>query len=204
MRPKPSGSRLEHGSNTNNCRLYWCRCVVALALIWLSPVVPAVAQQLDPAVIAVIDYQRILRDAKSAKSIRDQVEARRQSYQIQIADEEKRLHEADKDLAAQRSVLSAEAYAEKRRLFEEDVNGVQRSVQERRRQLDDVSAAALAEVRTAIINVVGELAEDRGFNVVLPSSGVLLFSPMIDLTEDVLANLDERLPIVKVPEDLSE
>ena len=72
--------------------------------------------------------------------------------------------------------------------------------QERRRQLDQVAAAALNEVRAAMIQVVGELAEARGFNLVLPSSGLLLFSPQIDLTDEVLARLDQKLPNIKVPD----
>ena len=73
-------------------------------------------------------------------------------------------------------------------------------VQERRRQLDQAKALALNEVRSAVIEIVGELADIRGFNLVLPTSGLLLFSPQIDLTEEVLRRLDARLPNVKVPE----
>ena len=51
-----------------------------------------------------------------------------------------------------------------------------------------------------MIQVVGELSDSRGFNLVVPSSGLLLFSPQIDLTADVLARLDLKLPNVKVPE----
>ena len=139
------------------------RTLLTLALLAGStawPLGPAVAQDtLPPAVAAVIDYQRILRDARAARAIRDQVEARRKLYQDEIAKEEQRLHEADKELARQRSVLSADAFADQRSEFESDVAGVQRMAQERRRQLDQAAAAALSEVRTAMIQVVGELAE---------------------------------------------
>ncbi|MCB1969302.1 MAG: OmpH family outer membrane protein [Geminicoccaceae bacterium] len=169
----------------------------------VGTLLPAVAmaqavEPLEPAVAAVIDYQRILRDAKAAQSIRNQVEARRKRYQDQIAREEQRLHEEDKALTKRRTILSAEAYAEKRQAFEADVGEVQRMVQERRRQLDDVSSEALSQVRNTLIEVVGDLAERAGFNVVLPSSGVLLFSPRIDLTEEVLTRLDAKLPDVKL------
>ena len=43
-----------------------------------------------------------------------------------------------------------------------------------------------------MIEVVGELADARGFNLVLPSSGLLLFSPEIDLTDEVMARLDAQ------------
>jgi outer membrane protein len=77
---------------------------------------------------------------------------------------------------------------------------VQRMLQTRRQQLDDVAAMAMSEVREAVIQVVGELAEQRGFNLVLPSANVLLFSPQIEITDEVLGKLDERLPEVQVPD----
>ena len=138
------------------------------------------AQQLPPTVAAVIDYQRIIREAAAARSISEQIEARRKAYQEEISKEEQRLHEADKAFAKQRSLLTPEAFAEKRREFEQEVAEVQRLVQERRRALDSASAEALDEVKSALIEVVTSIAEERGFNLVLPSSEVLFFSRRID------------------------
>ncbi len=157
------------------------------------------AQQLPPAVVAVIDYQRILRDSAAARSIRDQIDARRKAYQAEINKQELRLHDADKEVAKQRSLLTPEAFAQKRRQYEQEVADVQQMVQERRRELDSVSAGALNEVKKALIEVVTGIADERGFNVVLPTSDVLFFARKIDLTDEVLAKLDESLPDVRVP-----
>jgi Skp family chaperone for outer membrane proteins len=180
-----------------------CTLIALAALVvvgWLQPWQDqdAAAQKLPTTVAAVIDYQRILRDAAAARSIREQIEARRKTYQEEISKEEQRLHEADKEFAKQRSVLSPEAFAEKRREFEQDVAEVQRKVQERRRELDRMSAAALNEVKEALIEIVTSIAEERGFNLVLPTSEVLFFSRSLDLTEEVLAKLDARLPQVQL------
>ena len=174
--------------------------VAGLVSALLPGMVAAQNTPLPPATAAVIDYQRVMREARAAQSIRNQVEARRARYQEEIAAEEQRLLEADRELARQRGILSAEAFAERRKSFEEEVAQVQRFVQERRQQLDDVSAMALGEVREAVIQVVGELADQRGFNLVLPSAGVLLFSPQIEITDEVLDKLDADLPDVRVPE----
>jgi len=173
---------------------------LAAALATAAPANEAQAQKLPPTVAAVIDYQRILREAAAARSIRDQIEVRRKAYQEEISKEEQRLHEADKEFAKQRSLLTAEAFTEKRREFEHDVAEVQRLVQERRRELDNVAAVALNQVKEALIEVVTSIADERGFNLVLPSSEVLFFARRIDLTEEVLAKLDGRLPDVRVPE----
>jgi len=176
--------------------------LLALALAGVGIPGAARAQPLPAAVAAVIDYQRILRDAAAARSIRDQIEVRRKAYQEEISKEEQRLHEADKAFAKQRSVLTPEAFADKRREFEQEVAEVQRMVQERRRALDDASAIALNEVKKALIEVVTSIADERGFNLVLPSSEVLFFSRRIDLTEEVLAKLDAHLPDVRVPQNV--
>ncbi|MGH6944778.1 MAG: OmpH family outer membrane protein [Geminicoccaceae bacterium] len=179
-----------------------CSLVTALVMggaLALCAIAPLQAQQLPTTVAAVIDYQRILREASAARSIRDQIEVRRKAYQDEISKEEQRLRDADKAFAKQRSLLTPEALAEKRQAFEQDVAEVQKLVQERRHELDEVSAVALNQVKDALIEIVTGMAEERGFNLVLPSSEVLFFARKIDLTEEVLQKLDAKLPKVVVP-----
>ena len=82
--------------------------------------------------------------------------------------------------------------------FEQQVNSVQDLAQERRRQLEEISSEAVGEVQQALVEIVTGMAEDKGFNIVLPSSQLLFFARQIDLTDEVLAKLDEKLPEVVV------
>jgi outer membrane protein len=187
----------------DRCRRFLPALLLALVMQALPPAAgPAGAQKLPTTVAAVIDYQRILREARAAQSIREQIERRREAYQGEIGREEERLRATDQAFAKQRSLLAPEALAEKRRDFEKEVVEVQRMVQERRRKLDLASAAALNEVKQSLIEIVTGIAEARGFNLVLPSSEVLFFARSIDLTDEVLTRLDERLPNVAVPENV--
>ena len=167
-----------------------------------TPAAPV--QPLPPVVAAIIDYNKVMRESKAAKGIRDQIEARRKSYQDQIAKEEQKLDGVQKELAKQRGVLSTEAFGKKRDDFQKQVLGVQRMVQERRRQLDQVSAAAYNQVKSAMVQIATDLSTVRGFNVVLPSSTVLLYSPQIDLTDEVIRRVDAKLPSVKVPDKVTQ
>lgn len=176
-----------------------------LALLAIAASAPlalrrGVAQPLPATVAAVVDHQRIMRDSRAARSIQQQLEVRRKLYLDQLAKEEQRLNEVGKDLARQRGVLAAEAFAARRKEYEEAVHALQRASNDRRRQLDQALGAANAQLRQALKEIVDELAEARGFNLVLPASALLLFSPKIDITEEVLARLDRKLPSVKVPE----
>ncbi len=161
-------------------------------------------EKLPPAVAAVIDYQRVLREAKAAKSISDQLEARRKLYQDQIAKEEQKLNDADKELAKQRGVLSAEALGAKREDLQKRAAELQKLVNDKRRQLGSVSSAALNDVRNAMLQVVGDLSGEHGFNLVLPSNTVLMFAPKIDMTDEVIKRLDEALPSVKIPDKVAQ
>ncbi len=173
--------------------------LLALVLVVVSAARDLAAQRLPEAVVAVVDYQRLLSESKAAQSIRAQIEARRKRYQEEISAKEQELLEQDRELSRQRALLSPEAFQQRRRAFEEEAARVQRLVQQRRRELDTASAQAYAVVRDAILEIIGGMAESRGFNLVLPSSTVLLFSPKLDLTEEVLEELNRRLPEVKVP-----
>ena len=167
-----------------------------------TPAAPV--QPLPPVVAAIIDYNKVMRESKAAKGIRDQIEARRKSYQDQIAKEEQKLDGVQKELAKQRGVLSTEAFGKKRDDFQKQVLGVQRMVQERRRQLDQVSAVAYNQVKNAMVQIATDLSTIRGFIVVLPSSTVLLYSPQIDLTDEVIRRVDAKLPSVKVPDKVTQ
>lgn len=178
------------------------RLLARLALAMVAPVAlrEAAAQPLPATVAAVVDHHRIMRESRAARSIQQQLEVRRKLYLDQLAKEEQRLNEVGKELARQRGVLAAEAFAARRKEYEEAVQALQRTSNERRRQLDEALAAANAQLRQALKEIVDELALARGFNLVLPASALLLFSPTIDITEEVLARLDRKLPSVKVPE----
>ncbi len=185
----------------------WRRRVRAAALVaainglaCAATAQPAPSPPLAPAVVAVIDYQRLLRESDAAASIRAQVEIRRDRYETELAAERQRLEERDRALNRERAQLSAEDYRDQRRAFEDEVAAVQRLVQERRSELDQASGRAFQQVRDAVVTIIGELGEMYAFNIVLPRSEVLVFAPEVDLTSEVMQALNARLPAVPIAE----
>ncbi|MEQ8817723.1 MAG: OmpH family outer membrane protein [Thalassobaculum sp.] len=157
---------------------------------------PSVAQAELP--IAVVDVQGIMRAAKAAKAIHDQIETRRSAYQEEVAAEERRLRVAEQDLSQQRAVLAPDAYQQKVREFQTKVAEVQRQVQMRKRELDETFARAMNEVRKSLVAVVAEIAEQRGIKLVLFKSQIVIAEKSLDVSDETLQRLNERLPTVKV------
>ena len=178
----------------------WAAVLILQMAILGELALPGVAKadQLPTTVAAVVDYQRVLQEAAASKSIAEQMDVRRKAYQDEIAEQEQRLFEAERELSKQRSVLSEEAVNAKQKELETEVQAVRELTQKRRQQLEQVSAEAVSKVERALFEVLTTLAEERGLNVVLPASQVLFFARQIDLTDEVLAKLDATLSEVPV------
>lgn len=172
---------------------------------------PALAQQAEPAKkkaapeiipiripIAVLDVQAILRNASAVKNIRDQITKYGNQFEKEIEKERDGLRKANQELARQRTILAPEAFAEKRRKFEQRVVDVQRLVQRRQRELDKSRREAMSAVNKAYIKIVAALADKQKLAVILRKNQMAYSAPTLDVTKEILALLDKKLPTVKV------
>lgn len=157
------------------------------------------AQVLSGTVVAVIDFQQLERDALAAKNIRAQVETYRSRYAAVISEEEEQLRQQEHELQRQRAILSPEAFAQRRREFEDNVASLQRQVQNRTRRLERSIEAALASVNKVLGPIIESLSGELGFTLVLDKRQVRYVDDRFDITTIVLQRLDERLPLVTVP-----
>ncbi|MBH64608.1 MAG: hypothetical protein CL569_19610 [Alphaproteobacteria bacterium] len=172
-----------------------------LLLVCLAIVFPgfALGQGLPETVVAVIDFQKLERDALAAKNIRSQVEGYRSQYAAIISQEEEQLRQQEQELKRQRAILSPEAFAQRRREFEDSVARLQRQVQNRTRRLERSIETSLASVNKVLGPIIKDLSTEFGFTLVLDKRQVRYIDDRFDITPIVLQRLDERLPEVTVP-----
>jgi|TARA_B100002003_G_C13963631_1_gene466635 Skp family chaperone for outer membrane proteins len=148
--------------------------------------------------IGVLDVQAILREASAVKDIRGQITKYGTDFEKEIEKERNELRKANQELARQRTILAPEAFAEKRREFEQRVVEVQRLVQQRQRDLDKSRNVAMGAVNKAYIEVVAKLADDRNLAIIVRKSQTAYSVGSLDLTKAVLDLLNTNLPKVKV------
>ncbi|WP_281685253.1 OmpH family outer membrane protein [Thalassobaculum salexigens] len=163
----------------------WCIAGTALAQDSSSP-------------FAVVDVQGALRNSDAAKEIQAKINERRQAYQRQVTEEEKALRASEQELQQLRSTLAPEAYQQRLRAFRDRVTGVQKSVQERRRALDQSFTNAMNKVRDVLVSVIAEIADERGAKVVLFKDHIVIAEKSLDFSDEALRRLNERLPSVPV------
>lgn len=171
-------------------------CLAAvLALNWT---VQASAQQVESPSIGIVDVQRILVEAKAAKSVRPEMDQLRKSFQARVKEQEKSLRTAEQQLSQQRAILSREAFAEKRKAFTEQASAIQREVQQQRRRLDGAFNATKNVILKNLVQVAQEVAKQKKLNIVMEKRFVFISATALDITEDVLKALDRRLPAVSI------
>lgn len=173
------------------------------AVILLTVFLPFAVMAAEPAgdkplKIAVVDLQAILKDSKAGKSIQDQLDKLRKSFQDEFSKEEEKLRGQDQELTKLRATLAAEEFAKKRKEFEKNVGDAQRSAQEKRKQLEQAVGMATNQLQSKVFQVVGKIAEDRNVTLVLSRNQVFLAQRSVDITKDAIQNLDAQITTIPV------
>lgn len=164
------------------------------------------AEQMPAPVIAIIDFQRVTRDSAAGKNVRAQIDKQYAAYQAEIKKVQDELEKARAELAEQQSILPPEMMKEKREQFQKRAEELQRVVQLRKHQLDEMFSQGMRQVEQALVAILKEIAKERGINMIINASrgqGVVLFADnSLVITDVAREKLDKRLPAVplKVPE----
>lgn len=156
----------------------------------------AVAQESD--VIAVVDVEKILSESKAGKDIQKQLKSRREAFQKEFSERENALMKSEKQLIEDKATLSQDDFIERRKKFEKELLETRNLFQKRRNALDKGLSAALKDLRKNIFQVTAEVADDAGYKVVLTRSSVVIVEKNIEITEQVLKQLDKTVQTIKL------
>jgi len=173
------------------------RGAVALLVLlaWLPGGSPALGQVAKDR-IAAIDVQRIYRESAAAKAFRQEIDKRRAVEQDQFRAREKALLETDKELKRQRTILSNAIFTQKSQELAKQVETLNREIQNHNKTLKNLLDRGIREVQKSLIDVVQEIAVERGFDLVITAGSVVLQNPQLDITEEAMARLNARLPVL--------
>ncbi len=159
--------------------------------------VPVYAQAAAPT-IAIVDVEKILSEANAAKSLQKQIQAKKDAFQKEFADKEKSLKDTETKLMADKDKVSAEQFGKERKAYEEKILETRKLFQKRRNSLDQGLAKAMQELRKNIVASTAEVAEEKGYDIVVPRESVLIAEKSLDITAEVLKKLDAKLADVKL------
>lgn len=187
------------GSVSERASSVLARAAFVIGLTAAIAISPASAlDKIEPVSIAVVDAQLITRQSDAANTIRAQIEDRRKIFEQEFQQRETELRQTAEALPQQRAILAQDVFQARLREHQENVAALQRDVQTGKRQLDQAFGRAMGEVRKTMIDIVRELAEEAEIELVLPKDQIFLGHRRVDITQEVMTRLNERLPRVDV------
>ena len=150
--------------------------------------------------IGLIDINRIFRLSTALNGVREEVNAREQLYREEITAAEERLRQQQEELSQKRGVLSPQEYAVEEASFRSEVEGLQKRVNERSQELQEIMAQSQQQVQEETVRIVAEIALERNFALVFDASQLVIAAEQINISDEVVERLNERVPHLEVPE----
>jgi len=154
--------------------------------------------------IATVNIQQIMHDSTAAQNVREQLENKQKTFQTEITKKQDALQKEKQELDKKHSVLSKDAFDEKARAFGNKVTNVQKEIQSKKALLDNAFARSLNEIQKVVTDSIADLAKEKGFVVAIPTSQILYGDPKLDISDEVLKRLNQKLPKLEVKFDAPE
>jgi outer membrane protein len=148
--------------------------------------------------IVVIDRQQLLQRSAAGKDIFTQTQALSKQLETQLRTEETQLQSEAVQLQQQMAIMAADLRAQKEKDFTNKQQAFQARVQQRQAQIQASFNQAARQVEVALDPILQNIMKERGANMVLDRSAVIVATSDVDVTPVALQRLDRALPKVKV------
>lgn len=168
------------------------RCVLA-GLIALAAPAAAPAEGPEATPVLVISQDRVLREAEAPAALAEREKQETLTLQAEIEAERAALQAEEAELAGLRGTLPDDEFEARANDFDERMRAARRSAQERITGLQARFRIGRERIIRYLPSILAEVAQARGAQLVIDTSSVLIASPAIDVTDEVIAAFDRRL-----------
>ncbi|MEQ8736297.1 MAG: OmpH family outer membrane protein [Rhodospirillaceae bacterium] len=169
--------------------------LTAAAFVMTAPATAQESSHTRP-IIGVLNTELIERDSLAAKGIRLERDKYITRYQTEVRALETELRGEEQRLTQQRNVLAPEVFQQQVEAFQQKFAVAQQEARVSQQNLNAVFQQAMVQINQEMIRISSQVAQERGINMVMPQSLILLSDPSMDITRPVLEILNERLPAV--------
>lgn len=148
--------------------------------------------------IIVIDRQLILQRSSAGKDMVTQTQNLSKQAETQFRGEEEGLQKEAVTLQQQMAILAADVRTQKEKDFTTKQQAFQTRVQQRQAQIQAGFNNAARQLEVALDPILQTIMKERGANMVLDRSAVIVASVDVDVTNIAVQRLDQKLPHIKV------
>lgn len=174
--------------------------ILAFALAGLAVLAtPALAASAPAPKIVVIDKAAIMQFSKVGQDIARQMQSLANQAKSDLTAQGRALQNEGRTLQQQVAILSPDLKAKRVAAFEAKQKSLQGAAQKKDEQLKAGFFQARQAMEQALGPIVQEVVKQRGANIVVDKQAVVFATASgFDITQDVIAQLDAKMPTYKV------
>ena len=175
-----------------------------LAAVAATVLVPASAQaQRTPAaVIAVVDTDRIGNECTACRAAATQLQSQQNSLRTRAETLQNQLRTEGAPIQTAVNALAGKqpdaALRQRITAFETKQQNAQQEIANAQRNLQSTQLHVNQQIGARLGTIINSVAAARGANIALDKGNTLYAAPTVDITNDVLAQLNQQLPSVSV------
>jgi Skp family chaperone for outer membrane proteins len=151
--------------------------------------------------MGVLGVPDIMRASSAAQAVDKVIGARKEKLQLEAQRAQATWREIQQTLQNDAPHLSRDQALSRERALQDRVRTDRRQLQERQRIIQEAAQVALGQIERTLIQIIRQVAESRGMNLVLHRSQVALNIQEFDITDAVVSQLNKALPTVQIPAD---
>ena len=144
--------------------------------------------------IAVVDVDRILISSKAAKSIKKQVDKKRETFLKSVKEQEDKLRAEQKEIEEKRGDMSKEDLIKTAQNFEKRRIEAHNTLQKKKAELDKSYSKTMNKLTETITDVCQEIADEQEIDLIITRQNIIIGSNKLDITSDVMSRMDKKLP----------
>ena len=177
----------------NNILMKRIRFIALILLLFSTNISAEPTPRTFETKIAVIDVEYILEKSDVMQSIRVQINDISNQIQDEMSHKERALKNTEAQLVEKRGTIPEEAFEKMIVDFNKNVSEAQKLTQQKKSALERAHSDALSIMHQHIINIISSLAKKSNFNLVLPTSTVIYADNDLNITLEVLTELNNTL-----------
>ena len=166
---------------------------IALALYFLTSQNIAFASQ-----FGVLDVDKIIQESSAVVDIQKKVDTKKIAYEAEINKKQSLLESEQKKLEDKKITLSKEAFEKEIKNFEKKVDDLKTYIDRKQNSLKKASIDAMSKVNDKVKTIVSDIAKEKELDVIIPTSQTLYFKDELDITAEVLSQLNKKITKVDV------
>jgi Skp family chaperone for outer membrane proteins len=180
------------------------KALFGTALVAVLAAIPAAApaQRIGPAVVAVVDTDRISSECTACRAAATQLQTQGQTLRTRAQTLQQQLQTQGQPIQTAVNALNGKqpdaALQQRITAFQTQQNNAQQELARSEQNLRSTQLHIQQQIGARLGPIINTVAQARGANIAIDRGSALFAAPALDITNEVLAQLNQQLPSVSV------